>query len=44
MSQEGPEEDQKPPAVSPRARLALLHAIGEGKVRPLPVNARRAVE
>ena len=27
-----------------RARQALLQVIGEGKVRPLPVNARRAVE
>ena len=27
-----------------RARQALLHVIGEGKVRPLPVNARRAIE
>lgn len=27
-----------------RARLALLHAIGEGKVRPLPVSARQVVE
>lgn len=27
-----------------RARQALLHMIGEGKVRPLPVNARRAAE
>ncbi len=27
MSQEGPEKDQKPPAVSPRARLALLSSL-----------------
>ena len=27
-----------------RARLALLHAIGEGKVRPLPVSARQVAE
>ncbi len=27
-----------------RARQALLHVIGEGKVRPLPVSARRVAE